>query len=58
MIASLVSAGILIYNSLADILLPAFSGNPVLADSAPLQVTGFFFAFSGYCIMGLIGKWA
>ena len=52
-----VSAGILIYNGLCDLILPTFSGDDV-PTSWTLQVSGFGAMYLGAAIMALIGKWA
>jgi len=52
-----VSAGILIYNGLCDLIVPTFSDDD-LPQSWMLQVCGFGSLYSGAAIMALIGKWA
>ena len=52
-----VSAGILIYNGLCDLILPTFSDED-LPTSWLLQVTGFGALYFGAAMMALIGKWA
>lgn len=52
-----VSAGILIYNGLCDLILPTFSDDE-LPPSWTMQVAGFGALYTGAAIMALIGKWA
>ncbi|KAL0040876.1 hypothetical protein WJX79_008214 [Trebouxia sp. C0005] len=52
-----VSAGILIYNGLCDLILPTFSDDD-LPQSWTMQVAGFGALYTGAAIMALIGKWA
>ncbi|DBA87606.1 TPA: hypothetical protein ACH3X1_004629 [Trebouxia sp. C0004] len=52
-----VSAGILIYNGLCDLILPTFSDDE-LPQSWTMQVAGFGALYTGAAIMALIGKWA
>lgn len=52
-----VSAGILIYNGLCDLILPTFSDEDLPA-SRTLQVAGFGALYFGAAMMALIGKWA
>ncbi|KAK9794638.1 hypothetical protein WJX73_005364 [Symbiochloris irregularis] len=52
-----VSAGILIYNGLVDLILPTFDISE-LPKKWYLQVAGFGALYSGAAIMALIGKWA
>jgi len=52
-----VSAGILIYNGLCDLILPTFSDDE-LPQSWTMQVAGFGALYTGASIMALIGKWA
>ena len=52
-----VSAGILIYNGLVDLILPTFAPAEV-PGKWYLQVAGFGALYSGAAIMALIGKWA
>ena len=52
-----VSAGILIYNGLCDLILPTFADDE-LPRSWMLQVAGFGALYMGAAIMALIGKWA
>ena len=53
-----VSAGILIYNGLVDLVLPAFDAAPRVLPRGMLQVVPWFFLFAGYCCMSLLAKWA
>lgn len=62
-----VAAGILLYNGIADLMIPAFlgfghsHGEPgVPSTSRPTWLTllGFFSMFSGFALQSLIGKWA
>ena len=52
-----VSAGILIYNGLVDLVLPTFDPDEV-PKAWWLQALGFIFLYLGAAIMALIGKWA
>ena len=52
-----VSAGILIYNGLVDLVIPTFDPEEV-PKARWLQALGFFFLYLGAAIMALIGKWA
>ena len=52
-----VSAGILIYNGLCDLIVPTFSEDE-LPQSWTLQAAGFGALYTGAAIMALIGKWA
>ena len=52
-----VSAGILIYNAIADLLLPTFSSCE-MPSSKVTQALGIFGVFVGAGIMSLIAKWA
>lgn len=52
-----VSAGILIYNGLCDVILPTFSDDD-LPQSWTMQAAGFGSLWLGAGIMALIGKWA
>ena len=52
-----VSAGILIYNGLCDLILPTFSDEE-MPQSWPLRIAGFGALYTGAAIMALIGKWA
>ncbi|DBA78801.1 TPA: hypothetical protein ACH3X1_008697 [Trebouxia sp. C0004] len=52
-----VSAGILIYNGLCDLILPTFSDDE-LPRSWTMQAAGFGALYTGATIMALIGKWA
>jgi len=52
-----VSAGILIYNGLCDLIVPTFSDDD-LPQSWMLQVSGFGALYTGAAIMALIAKWA
>ena len=52
-----VSAGILIYSGLCDLILPTFSDSD-LPQSWTMQVTGFGAMYFGAAMMALIGKWA
>ncbi len=52
-----VSAGIMIYNGLCDLIVPTFS-DVDLPQSWTMQVTGFGALYTGAAIMALIGKWA
>ena len=52
-----VSAGILIYNGLCDLILPTFSDDE-MPKSWKWQVAGFGALFTGATIMAVIGKWA
>ena len=51
-----VSAGILIYNGLVDLILPTFEAGEVPV-AWWLQAAGFFCLYLGAAIMCLIGKW-
>ncbi|KAL3134350.1 hypothetical protein ABBQ38_006607 [Trebouxia sp. C0009 RCD-2024] len=52
-----VSAGILIYNGLCDLILTTFSDED-LPQSWTLQAAGFGALYFGAAMMALIGKWA
>ena len=52
-----VSAGILIYNGLCDLILPTFSDDD-LPQAWAIQAAGFGALYMGAAIMALIGKWA
>jgi zinc transporter 1/2/3 len=52
-----VLAGMLIYNAIADIILPTFSDEEI-PPQWWLQLLGLFGLYVGGTIMGLIGKWA
>ncbi len=52
-----VSAGILIYNGLCDLIVPTFSDDD-LPQSWTMQVAGFGALYTGAATMALIGKWA
>lgn len=52
-----VSAGILIYNGLCDLIVPAFSDDD-MPQSWTMQAAGFGALYTGAAIMALIGKWA
>lgn len=52
-----VSAGILIYNGLVDLILPTFEPAE-MPNKWWLQVIGFGSLYTGAAIMALIGKWA
>ena len=51
------SAGILIYNAIADLILPTFSEDE-MPPSTWLQAAAMSSMFGGAAIMSLIGKWA
>ena len=51
------SAGILIYNAIADLILPTFSEEE-MPSSAWLQAAAISSMFVGAGVMSLIGKWA
>ena len=51
------SAGILIYNGLVDLIVPTFGPEELPAQSW-LQGLGFIFMFAGGAVMSLIAKWA
>ena len=51
------SAGILIYNAIADLILPTFSEEE-MPQNAWLQAAAMVALFAGAAIMALIGKWA
>ena len=51
------SAGILIYNAIADLILPTFSEDE-LPSNKWLHPVGILFMFLGAGVMSLIGKWA
>ncbi len=51
------SAGILVYNALVDLLLPAFAAEE-LPSRTWQQLMGFAFVFAGYSCMALLAKWA
>ena len=53
----LISAGILIYNGLVDLIIPTFSDRD-MPTQAWMQALGFGSLFAGAGIMSLIGKWA
>ncbi len=53
-----VSAGILIYNGLVDLLLPTFSTATMLVGRSHLQLIAMIFMFAGYSCMALLAKWA
>ena len=52
-----VSAGILIYNGLCDLILPTFSDDD-LPRSWTLRASGFGALYMGAAIMAVIAKWA
>ena len=52
-----VSAGILIYNGLCDLVTPTFSEDE-LPQSAVMQAIGFGALYFGAAVMALLGKWA
>ena len=52
-----VSAGILIYNGLCDLIIPTFSDDD-LPQSWAMQAAGFGALYLGAAIMALLGKWA
>lgn len=52
-----ISAGILIYNGLCDLIVPTFSDEEV-PQSGVMQILGFVALYLGAAIMALIGKWA
>ena len=52
------SAGILIYNGLVDLILPAFAAAPHILPRGLAQVSPWFFLFAGYCCMSTLAKWA
>lgn len=52
-----ISAGILIYNGLVDLIVPTFSDEE-LPHSYIVQALGFGALYFGAAIMALIGKWA
>lgn len=51
------SAGILIYNAIADLIIPTFSEDE-MPQSTWLQAAAMCALFAGAAIMSLIGKWA
>ena len=51
-----ISAGILIYNGIVDLILPTFSERE-LPKGWLMSLLGFFALYSGAGIMALIGKW-
>lgn len=53
-----VSAGILIYNGLVDLLLPTFLSATMLVGRSHLQLVAMTFMFTGYACMSLLAKWA
>lgn len=53
-----VSAGILIYNGLVDLLLPTFLSNTMLVGNYLMQFVAMAFMFTGYACMSLLAKWA
>lgn len=53
-----VSAGILIYNGLVDLILPTLSASPSILPHGPLQALPWFFLLAGYSCMSLLAKWA
>ena len=53
-----VSAGILIYNGLVDLLLPTFLSNTMLVGNYLMQAVAMAFMFTGYACMALLAKWA
>jgi solute carrier family 39 (zinc transporter), member 1/2/3 len=52
-----VSAGILIYNALVDLVVPSFSENEMASGSA-VRIAAATFMFAGYAAMSVIAKWA
>lgn len=52
-----VSAGILIYNGLVDLLIPTFSSTLLLGNKL-LQFVAVALVFCGFACMSLIAKWA
>lgn len=52
-----ISAGILIYNGLCDLIIPTFADDE-LPKSWVLRAVGFGSLYTGAAIMALIGKWA
>lgn len=52
-----VSAGILIYNGLCDLIMPTFSDEEI-PQSGVIQACGFVALYMGAAVMALIGKWA
>ena len=51
-----ISAGILIYNGLVDLVVPTFSDKE-LPEGWKMSLAGFAALYSGAAIMALIGKW-
>lgn len=52
------SAGILIYNGLVDLLLPAFTSSRLLVGRTYLQLFAMFCVCSGFTLMAFLAKWA
>lgn len=53
-----VSAGILIYNGLVDLILPALEASPHVLPRGIFQAIPWLFLFAGYSCMSLLAKWA
>ena len=53
-----VSAGILIYNGLVDLILPALDAAPHVLPRGIFQAVPWVFLSVGYCCMSLLAKWA
>ncbi|KAK9817967.1 hypothetical protein WJX72_005078 [[Myrmecia] bisecta] len=52
-----ISAGILLYNGLVDLIIPAFSAEE-LPEKTIWQLLGLVLLFAGYVCMSLLAKWA
>ncbi|KAJ3045427.1 hypothetical protein HDV00_010297 [Rhizophlyctis rosea] len=52
------SAGILAYDSLVNIICPHFNGRNFLTAAKPARIVHFFFLWLGAFAMALIGRWA
>ena len=52
-----ISAGILIYNGLCDLIVPTFSQDEIPQDGF-VRAAGFVGLYAGAAIMCVIGKWA
>lgn len=51
-------AGILIYNGLVDLLLPAFTSSRLLVGHTFLQLLAMFCVCTGYTLVAFLAKWA
>lgn len=52
------NAGILIYNGLADLLLPAFTSSRLLVGHTLRQLFAVFCMCAGFACMAFLAKWA